>query len=88
MKKLICVLASVILVFAGFCNITQVEAGRGARPNEVQTARQQKSRRAQNQERSRQGRLSEAQKNRSTNKTSKQDKMQARNLKRLQKSDD
>ena len=87
MKKLICVLASVILVFAGLCNSTPVEAGRGARPNEVQTARQQKSRRAQNQERSRQGRLSEAQKNRKT-KFSKQDKMQARNLKRLQKSDD
>ena len=87
MKKLLCVLASVILVFVGFCNITQVEAGRGARPNEVQTARQQKSRRAQNQERSRREGLSKVQRNRKT-KASKQDKMQARNLKRLRKSDD
>lgn len=88
MKKLICVLASIILVFAGFCNIAQVEAGRGARPNEVQTARQQRSRKAQNKERARREGLSEAQRNRKTDKASKQDKMQARNLKRLQKSDD
>lgn len=87
MKKLLCVLASVILVFVGFCNSTPVEAGRGARPNEVQTARQQKSRKAQNKERARREGLSKVQRNRKT-KSSKQDKMQARNLKRLQKSDD
>lgn len=89
LKKLLCVLAAFMVVFGLLCNNNLVEAGRGARPNETQVARQQKSKKAQNKERARQGMLSEAQKNRKSNKTtSKQDKMQARNLKRLQKSDD
>ena len=88
MRKLLCVLAAFMVVFGGLCN-NMAEAGRGARPNETQVARQQKSGKAQNKERARQGRLSEAQKNRKSNKTaSKQGKMQARNLKRLQKGDD